>query len=148
MLRLGALVGHDPLDAAMQGRAASNPNDSLAALDAGALQGARLGVARQSFGLHDGAERGFVPLLAALLTAGAVRVDPVTLPGTATISDAELTVLLFELKADLNADLQRLGPSAPVQSPAAVIAFNERHADREMKWFGQDRFIKALARAH
>ena len=145
-LLLGALVGHDPLDAAMQGRAASNPNDYLAALDAGALKGARLGVARQFFGFHDGVERMFAPVLAALQKAGAVLVDPVTLAGIDTISDAELTVLLFELKADLNAYLQRPGSSAPVKSLAEVIAFNERHAGREMKWFGQDLFIKAQAK--
>ena len=145
-LLLGALVGHDPLDAAMQGRATSNPNDYLAALDAGALKGARLGVARQFFGFHDGVERMFAPVLAALQKAGAVLVDPVTLAGIDTISDAELTVLLFELKADLNAYLQRPGSSAPVKSLAEVIAFNERHAGREMKWFGQDLFIKAQAK--
>jgi len=145
-LLLGALVGHDPLDSAMQGRATSSPHDYLTALDAGALKGARLGVARQFFGFHDGVERAFVPVLAALQKAGAVLVDPVTLPGIDTISDAELTVLLYELKADLNAYLQRPGSSAPVKSLAEVIAFNERHADREMKWFGQDLFIKAQAK--
>jgi len=145
-LLLGALVGHDPLDGAMQGRAASSPHDYLPALDAGALKGARLGVARQFFGFHDGVERAFVPVLAALQKAGAVLVDPVTLPGIDTISDAELTVLLYELKADLNAYLQRAGSSAPVKSLADVIAFNERYADREMKWFGQDLFIKAQAK--
>ena len=145
-LLLGALVGHDPLDAAMQGRAAPNPAGYLAALDAGALKGARLGVARQFFGFHDGVERMFAPVLAALQKAGAVLVDPVTLAGIDTISDAELTVLLFELKADLNAYLQRPGSSAPVKSLAEVIAFNERHAGREMKWFGQDLFIKAQAK--
>jgi amidase len=145
-LLLGALVGHDPLDAAMQGRAAASPPDYLAALDTGALKGARLGVARQFFGFHDGVERAFVPMLAALQKAGAVLVDPVTLPAIDTLSDAELTVLLFELKADLNAYLQRPGFSAPVKSLAEVIAFNERHADREMKWFGQDLLIKAQAK--
>jgi amidase len=145
-LLLGALVGHDALDTAMQGRAASSPPDYLAALDAGALKGARLGVARQFFGFHDGVERAFVPVLAALQKAGAVLVDPVTLPAIDTLSDAELTVLLYELKADLNAYLQRPGFSAPVRSLAEVIAFNERHADRELKWFGQDLFIKAQAK--
>ena len=145
-LLLSALVGNDPLDAAMQGRAAPSPQDYLAALDAGALKGARLGVARQFFGFHDGVDREFVPVLAALQKAGAVLVDPVTLPAIDTISDAELTVLLYELKADLNAYLQRPGFSAPVKSLAEVIAFNERHADREMKWFGQDLFMKAQAK--
>ena len=145
-LLLGALTGADPRDAAMQGDAGLGPRDYIAALDAGALIGARLGVARQFFGFHAGVERAFVPVLAALERAGAVLVDAVTLPAFDTVSDAELTVLLYELKADLNAYLQRLGPGAPVASLAEVIAFNERHAARELKWFGQDLFIKAQAK--
>jgi amidase len=145
-LLLGALTGADPLDAAMQGHAARTLGDYTAALDTGALKGARLGVARQFFGFHDAVDRAFVPVLAALARAGAVLVDPVTLPAIETLGDAELTVLLYELKADLNAYLGRLGPSAPVASLAEVIAFNERHAARELKWFGQDLFIKAQAK--
>ena len=38
-------------------------------------------------------------------------VDPVALPAIETIGEAELTVLLYELKADLNAYLQTLGPT-------------------------------------
>jgi amidase len=54
-----------------------------------------------------------------------------------------MTVFLYELKADLNAYLARLGPAAPVKSLADVIAFNDRNRPREMPYFGQDLFIKA-----
>ena len=145
-LLLGALTGADPRDSAMRGSAAHSRGDYTAALDASALKGTRLGVARQFFGFHESVDRFFVPVLAALEMAGAVLVDPVTLPAIDTIGNAELTVLLYELKADLNAYLLRLGPNAPVKNLADVIAFNERHADREMKWFGQDLFIKAQAK--
>lgn len=145
-LLLGALTGADPRDAAMRGSAEHSRVDYAAALDANALKGTRLGVARQFFGFHESVDRFFVPVLAALEMAGAVLVDPVTLPAIDTIGDAELTVLLYELKSDLNAYLLRLGPNAPVKNLADVIAFNERHADREMKWFGQDLFIKAQAK--
>ena len=73
-------------------------------------------------------------------------VDPVTLPAIETISDAELTVLLYELKADLALYLQRLGSNAPVKSLADVIAFNQKNASREMAWFGQDLLEKAQAK--
>lgn len=128
------------------GAFASGPIDYAASLDARALRGARLGVVRKFFGFHEPTDRAFVEVLAALEAAGAVLVDPVALPDIDTIADAELTVLLYELKADLNAYLQRLGPNAPVKSLADVIAFNERHAEREMPWFGQDLFIKAQAK--
>ncbi|MES2991571.1 MAG: amidase [Pseudomonadota bacterium] len=143
-LLLGALVGHDPQDAAMS----DGPRpaiDYTVALDAGALKGARLGVARQFFGFHGPTDRVFAGVLAALERAGAVLVDPVELPAIESIGEAELTVLLHELKADLNAYLAGLGPSARVKSLADVIAFNEQHADRELRWFGQDLFVKAQA---
>lgn len=145
-LLLGALVGRDARDPAMAGDPSNAPRDYLAGLDAAALKGARLGVARQFFGFHEPTDRAFVPVLAALEKAGAVLVDPVTLPAIESIGDAELTVLLYELKADLNAYLARLGPGAPVKSLADVIAFNERHADRELAWFGQDLLVKAQAK--
>ena len=145
-LLLGALVGADARDPAMTGSTSRGAPDYLAGLDPAALRGARLGVARQFFGFHEPSDRAFVPVLAALEKAGAVLVDPVTLPAIDTIADAELTVLLYELKADLNAYLAQLGPGAPVKSLADVIAFNERHAERELKWFGQDLFVKAQAK--
>ena len=146
-LLLGALTGIDAGDPAMAGSGApTGPHDYTAGLDAGALRGARLGVVRQFFGFHEPTDRAFAPVLAALERAGAVLVDPVTLPAIETIGDAELTVLLYELKADLNTYLARLGPNAPVKSLADVIAFNERHAATELKWFGQDLFVKAQAK--
>ena len=143
---LGAMTGFDADDAAMQGSAPHSLADYTSALDANALKGARLGVARQYFGFHDLTEQAYAPVLEALKRAGAVLVDPVTLPAIETIGDAEMTVLLYELKADLAAYLQRLGPGAPVKSLADVIAFNQKNASREMAWFGQDLLEKAQAK--
>ena len=64
----------------------------------------------------------------------------------ATYDDAELEVLLYELKADLNAYLATLGPTAPVRTLADVIAFNERRREREMPYFGQELFVQAEAK--
>jgi amidase len=50
---------------------------------------------------------------------------------------------MYELKADLNAYLARLGPGAPVRTLKDIIDFNERNRPREMPYFGQDLFIKA-----
>ncbi len=143
---LGAMTGFDADDAAMLGSAPHSLADYTGALDANALKGARLGVARQYFGFHDLTEQAYAPVLEALKRAGAVLVDPVTLPAIETIGDAELTVLLYELKADLAVYLKRLGPDAPVKSLADVITFNQKNASREMAWFGQDLFEKAQAK--
>ena len=76
----------------------------------------------------------------------AILVDPADIPTPATYDDAELEVLLYELKADLNAYLATLGPTAPVRTLADVIAFNERERAREMPYFGQELFVQAEAK--
>ena len=55
----------------------------------------------------------------------------------------EFTVLLYELKADLNAYLARLGPNAPMKTLQDIIDFNEKNREKEMPFFGQDTFYKA-----
>jgi amidase len=142
---LGALAGVDPEDEATAASAGQSPPDYLKFLDAGGLANARLGVARQYAGFHRDVDKLFAAALDALKKQGAVLVDPVELPPDAEIGEAELTVLLYELKADLNAYLKSLGAEAPVKSLVDVIAFNEKNAEREMPYFGQELFLKAEA---
>lgn len=142
---LSALAGVDPEDEATAASAGQAPPDYAKFLDAGGLANARLGVARQYAGFHRDVDQVFAAALDALKKQGAVLVDPVELTPDAEIGEAELTVLLYELKADLNAYLKSLGARAPVKSLADVIAFNEKNADREMPYFGQELFVKAEA---
>ena len=69
-----------------------------------------------------------------------------TFPTPGRTTTRELEVLLYELKADLNAYLATLGPAAPVRTLADVIAFNERERAREMPYFGQELFVQAQAK--
>jgi amidase len=80
--------------------------------------------------------------LAALTASGAVLVD-VELP-TAEYEAAELEVLLFELKADLEAYLGARG--GPMKQLSDLIAFNEAHAAQELGFFGQQHFVAAARR--
>ena len=142
-LLLAAITGVDPRDAATaesQGRAAS---DYTKALDAAGLRGARIGVHRKSFGFHPGVDRVMEEALAALKHEGAVLVDPADIPHVGEYDETELEVLLYELKADLNAYLAGLGARAPVKTLADVIAFNEAHRAEEMPYFGQELFLQA-----
>src|SRR5204863_4706629 len=116
------------------------------ALDPAGLKGARIGVARNYFGFHDGVDAVIAQALDALKRAGATLVDPAELPNMDKVGEHETTVLMYELKADLNAYLARLGPDAPVRTLKDVIEFNERHRAKEMPYFGQDRFVKAQAK--
>lgn len=113
----------------------------------GALRGKRIGVARGFLpgNAHPGVGKVFEENLRALQSAGAELIDSVTLPSTNDYGAAELTVLQYELRHDLNAYLAtRTG--AGVRTLADVITFNEREARREMPHFGQEHFIQAEAR--
>jgi amidase len=77
---------------------------------------------------------------------GATIVDPADVETLGKFDDSELLVLMYELKADLNAYLARLGPGAPVKTLKDVIDFNDRNREKEMPYFGQDLFLKAEAK--
>jgi amidase len=77
---------------------------------------------------------------------GAVIVDPADIPTLGKFDDSEMTVFMYELKADLNAYLAGLGPSSPVKTLKDIIEFNDRNRAKEMPYFGQDLFLKSEAK--
>jgi amidase len=85
----------------------------------------------------------FDDILKEMQKRGAVLVDPADLETHGKFDDTELTVLLFELKADLNAYLKSCGPDCPVRNLREIIDFNEANREKEMPYFGQDLFVKA-----
>jgi amidase len=143
---LGALTGADPDDQATAAGAGKAVADYTQFLDPQGLKGARIGVARNYFGFHDAVDAVLATALDALKQQGATLIDPASLPDMDKIGDAETTVLHYELKADLNAYLARLGPGAPVRSLKDVIAFNEKNRAQELQYFGQNVFVKAEAK--
>jgi amidase len=140
---LAGVDARDPATADARGRVATSYAN---ALDARALAGARIGVARNFFGFNDAVDRVMDEAVAALRSAGATIVDPANIATAGKFDDAEGDVLNFEFKADLNAYLAALGPSAPHRTLADLIAFNERNRDREMPYFGQEQFVRAQAK--
>ena len=145
-LLLGPLTGVDPRDPATAASAGHSHVDYAQFLDADGLQGARIGVARSFSGFDPRVDALFEEAIAAMRAAGAVVVDPANLNPTAWNDPLSLVLLEYEFKADLNAYLATLGPSAPVKSLSQIIEFNERNADREMPHFGQQRMYAAQAR--
>jgi amidase len=144
---LGAMAGADARDPATARVPAAATTDYAAALDAGALRGARIGVPRRRyFGYSPDADRLVERALDVMRAEGAIVVDPADIPTAGRFDACELEVLLYEFKDGLNAYLSGLGPTAPIRSLADVIAFNERERDREMRFFGQDLFIRAEAK--
>jgi amidase len=145
-LLLGAMAGEDARDMATA-RAPAAGIDYMAALDAGALKGARVGVPRRRyFGYSPEADRLVERALEVMAAQGAVIVDPADIPTVGKFDACELEILLYEFKDGLNAYLAGLGPGAPIRSLSELIAFNERERDREMPFFGQDLLIRSEAK--
>jgi amidase len=143
-LLLGAMTGTDPADAASKGSAAYAARDYTKSLDAGALKGARIGVARkQYFGYSRATDRLVDQAIADMKALGAVIVDPADIPTASKLDACENEVLLYEFKADLDKYLASLGSGSPTHSLQELIAFNEREAAREMPFFGQELFISS-----
>ena len=139
---LGAMAGADPQDAATADSQGKLFPDYTKSLDPAGLKGARLGVVRKYFGFNDAVDQLMDSLIAEMKRAGAEIVDPAHIPTIGKFDDSEMTVFLYELKADLAAYLARRG-SSTVKSLRDVIEFNEQNRDREMPYFGQDIFLKA-----
>jgi amidase len=143
---LGALTGIDPEDSATTASQGKSYSDYAQFCDPNGLKGARIGVARKYAGFSDPVDALLEQSLDALKKAGATLVDPADIETLGKFGDSEFLVFLYELKADLNAYLARLGPGAPVRTLKDIIDFNERNRQKEMPYFGQDTFIKSEAK--
>jgi amidase len=142
-LLLSVIAGTDPDDPATASIANKRPIDYRQYLDPKGLRGARIGVARKYFGFSEPVDALMENVLAAMRSEGAILVDPADIESFGKFGDTELLVFMYELKADLNAYLAKLGDSSRVHSLKDVIEFNEKNKDKEMPWFGQDLLIKA-----
>jgi amidase len=143
---LGALTGVDPDDSATAASAGKSQTDYAQYCDPDGLKGARIGVARKYFGFSDAVDALMEQTLDVLRKQGATLVDPADIPTLGKFDDSEFMIFLYELKADLNAYLARLGPNAPVHTLKEIIEFNERNRAKEMPYFGQDVFVKSEAK--
>jgi amidase len=143
---LGALTGADPGDSATAASAGKSFTDYTQFCDPNGLKGARIGVARKYFGFNDAVDALMEQALDAMKKQGAILMDPADIETLGKFDESELLVFMYELKADLNAYLARLGPNAPVRTLKDIIEFNERNRQKEMPYFGQDLFLKAEAK--
>jgi amidase len=146
---LGAVVGVDPRDPATQASAGHSQTDYLKYLDINGLRGARIGVPRDGyFGYSPKADAVIGQAIEALRTGGALIVDPVKIPNfdRTTLNAAEITVLLYEFKAGVNAYLASVAPGAQVRTLDDVIQFNKRNPRDNLPYFGQELLERAQAK--
>lgn len=142
---LGAMVGIDERDSATRSSQGKSFTDYTQFLDAQGLRGARIGIARNFFGFSSAVDKLMLEALAAIKQAGATIIEQASIPAASKIDAPELEVLLYEFKADLNAYLATR-PDLPVKTLKDLIEYNNKHADKEMPYFGQELFIMAEAK--
>jgi amidase len=137
---LTAMTGTDPDDTATLD--AEGHHDYSANLTADALDGKRIGVIR-SWGdpEHNATVHSiYQSSVDAMQGAGAIIVDDINIDSSG-MAAAELEVLLYEFRADLNNYLDT--SEAPIESLADLIAFNDANADTVMQVFGQELLLQA-----
>jgi amidase len=143
-LMLAAMAGVDPGDP-VTNESAGRPTDYGKALVKDGLKGMRLGVARDFFGGNGPVDALIEKALGVLKAQGALLVD-VKVPNTDKYGDSETEVLLYEFKPGLAAYLSEYAPGAPIRNMADLIAFNDKHRDKEMPFFAQEHLLGSQAK--
>ncbi|MBX7435083.1 amidase [Mycobacterium sp. Y57] len=133
---LTVLAGFDEHDPATRDGAA-HATDYRRFLDASALEGARIGVARECFGQHEGTDALIDGAIAVLADLGAEIVDPIQASSLPFFGDLELDLFRYGLKASLNSYLAS-HPHSQVRNLSELIAFNNDHPEQVMPYFGQE----------
>lgn len=169
-LLLDALVGYDPRDEYTAAFAIARlPESTAALLDAGALDGARLGVLRGAFGSDEDPDARPVNAviegaLGELTGAGAELVDPVTIDGLQDFV-AETSLYITHSKHDINGflasrpgipydrlqDIVRDGKSHPALDLIGEIVAGPDHPEDDPEYFrklaARERFQRAIVNA-
>jgi amidase len=140
---LSALTGVDPRDAATEQSSGRSHPDYTKFLDAEALRGARLGIARRFFRAGRPGTEVVEAAVQHMKERGAEIIELTDQRLWSNFGDAEHTLMLYEFKAGLNAYFASLGPDAPVRTLDDVIAFNIRHQEKELRFFGQEILLKS-----
>ena len=141
-IMLTAMAGSDPEDPATR-LADQHKRDYLAELHLDALRGKRLGVLAFLLDNDVDVTAAFKAARRVLEDAGAELVDINEAPALGAIERFQDTVILTELKADLEGYLEALPSDVPHRTLAELIAFNQQNAGAELSLFGQELFLAA-----
>lgn len=141
---LGSITGVDPSDPATAASEGQFYSDYTQFLDPNGLKGARIGVARDPFfsSLSPGDAELVETALEEMERLGAEIIDPANIPTAQELEETGSDVLLYEFKVGLNNYLDSLGPDAPVDSLAEIIAFNKANPEEALK-YGQEILLRS-----
>ncbi len=141
---LGALIGGDSRDPLSAQGVKNGQHDYTKYLGRENTVGLRIGVMRKGlFGKSSKVDAIIELALKDLKYLGMELVDPTDVPTIDELWQSEKEVLLYEFKATLNAYLATLSERVPVKSLTELIAWNDKHRDQTMPFFGQELFIEA-----
>lgn len=143
---LSVLTGVDPRDPFTAVSTVNSHTDYTQFLDKNGLQGARIGVSRNYFGHNPHADTVLEQAIAVMQQQGATIVDPANIATKGQLHNAEVEVLLYEFKHDLNKYLATTPETVTNRTLADLIAFNEANKEVVMPYFGQELFEAAQAK--
>lgn len=106
------------------------------------MNGMRIGYAPRLAGFDENVDLVFAGALGTLDTLGAEIVQ-IDLHVSAELEEAERLLLLYEYKAGIETYLRLHGSPCGLSTVDDIVAYNHRHAARELSLFGQDTLIKA-----
>ena len=127
---LQAIVGEDPADPVTAAAPSHLPQDYAAALVAGGLKGARIGVLRQAYERESSdpeVVRVFLSAVEDLRRAGAIIVDPAAIDGLDAIRRPRDAGPCMGFKYDINRYLALHGDHVPVKSLAEIVKSGRFH---------------------
>jgi amidase len=124
-LLLGVMTGVDPQDAATRASQAAAHGDYAQFLERGGLKAARLGIAREYFGINDRVDRLIGEAIALMKHEGATVIDPVKIGAHNRLDEPEMEVLLYEFKDGVNRYLASRDASASVHCLDELVDYNE-----------------------
>ncbi|WP_417357485.1 amidase family protein [Gallaecimonas pentaromativorans] len=109
-----------------------------------ALAELKVGVLTEKAGF-DGRVADLLEQAAKVFKSAGAEVDNAALPELSALGDDEFTALVWEFHHDLNAYLAALPKTAAVHSLQELVAFNDQHAAKELRYFGQQTLEQALS---
>lgn len=140
---LADVCGPDAADASTMSAPPLGKELKSMELSRDALKGARIGVARNYCGFHEGVDALIDAAIDDLKSCEATVLDDLHLTPIADIRPSEVVLMSAEFKAGLNAYLAGRGHTVKVHTLKDVIAFNRAHSDEVMPWFQQEISEKA-----
>jgi amidase len=139
---LGALTGVDTYDPLSVQSEKYTHSDYTRFLNKDGLQGARIGVMTDFYDFDPNVDLLLNRQHNLMIDNGAELIKVECAKNRKEWGDAEWTVLLYELKHDMNKYLGE-HPNASVKTLKDIIDFNNANKETEMPWFGQEIFLEA-----